>query len=251
MRNFSVHRSSMSRYMGKTSGYKRSSISRRSSYKLGSNTFKSYLQEAKRAADEIKESEKTEDTDKKTSSLSKYTRTKATSYKTSASKFNSGYDAISDSADSFGKLLAKDETDMDKAYDAAAKFVDGYNDLYASVRSSSSKSVSAKASYISDMAGLYSRTLDSIGITSDKDGKLSIDKDKFLKSDKKDLESVFSKRSSLASHIIEQADSIKLMSALSADTYSGSSSLYGNSYGSSYANGFTSAMSGSLFNRRL
>ena len=129
MRNFSVHRSSMSRYMGKTSGYKRSSIGKRGSYKLGTNTFKSYLQEAQRAADEIKKSQDTEETEKKSSSLSKYTRTKASSYKSSTSRFNSGYDAVSDTVTSFDKLLAKEEPDMDKAYDAAEKFVTDEADL--------------------------------------------------------------------------------------------------------------------------
>lgn len=248
MRNFSVHRSSVSRYMGRTSSYRRSSSHSRNSYKLGTNTFKSYLQEAQKISDEIKGTDSTEkNTSSKNSVLSKYARTKAATYKSSSSKFNTGYDAVEDSVDTFETLFKKDEFDKEKGLAAAEKFVEGYNDLVASVKSSSSGSVSSKATYFTDIAGLYTRTLEKVGITADKNGDLSVNKDKFNAADIKDLKGVFSKKSSFASYITEQADNIKLVSTLSADTYSSSA----NKYGSSYANGFTSAMSGSLFNWKL
>lgn len=243
MRRFSVHRSSMSRYMSKSSGYKRSSVGRRNSYKLGSSKFLSYLQDAKKLTDDIKESEKTEETEKETSAkssaLSKYSRTKAKDYSSSTSRFNNGLSAMEDSTDTFAKLFDKEDTDMDKAYDAAVKYADGYNDLYASVRTSSNSAVMNKAKYISSVTDLYARSLDKIGIKADLKGNLSVDKDKFMKAEKKDLEAVFSKKSSYVSHISEQADSIKLVSAMSTDTYSSGTS-----------NSYTSAMSGSLFSRR-
>ena len=240
MRHFSVHRSSMSRYMGGANGYKRSSIGRRSSYKLGSSTFESYLNDAKRISDDIKASEEEEETDsaKKSSALSKYTRTKAVQYKTSASKFNTGVSAADSAADSFEKLLKDDEPDMEKAYAAAEKFVEGYNDIYASVKASSNSQITGKAKYISTVTDLYSNALSKAGITSDKDGRLALDKEKFMKADKRTLENLFAEKSSYLSHVREQTDSITLISKMSTDTYSdGSSTAY------------TSAMSGSLFSK--
>jgi len=244
MSRFSIHRSSMSRFMSKSSGYKRSSIGRRNSFKLGSSKYLSYLQQAQKLTDDIKDTEKTEEQEQsasaKSSSLSKYSRTKAKDFTGSASRFNTGTDAIEDSTDTFAKLFGEEETDMDKAYDAAVKFADGYNDLYASVRTSSNSAVANKARYISAVTDLYARSLDKVGIKTDLKGNLSVDKDKFMKAEKKDLEALFSKKSSYASHISEQTDSIKLVSAMSTDTYSSGTS-----------NSYTSAMSGSLFSRRF
>lgn len=240
MSRFSVHRSSISRYMSKSSGYKRSSVGRRNSYKLGSSTYRTYLQEAMKLTEDMKKSENTSETTQETTSkssvLSKYSRTAAKNYTNGTSRFNSGTSALETSADTFAKLFEADETDMDKAYDAAVKFADGYNDFYASVHSSSNSAVANKSGYIAGITTLYSGSLDKIGIKADLKGNLSVDKDKFMKADKKELEAVFSKKSSYASLINEQADSIKLISAMSTDTYSAGTS-----------NSYTSAMSGSIF----
>lgn len=242
MRNFSVHRSAVSRYMGRSSG-NRSSIGRRSSYRTSNTSrFESYLLEAKKLSDEAKSSSSTEEeeTAAKSSALSKYQRTKASTYKNKTSKYNDGVSAMSTASESFEKLLAKDDPDMDKAYDSAVKFADGYNDMFASVKNSSSSSVAYKAKYISSITSVYSRSLSEIGITSDKDGKLSVDKEKFMSADKDDIEKIFAKKGSFASHITEQTDSISLLSKLSADTYSS---------GSSYS--YTSAAGGTLFSKKF
>lgn len=243
MRGFSVHRSAVSRYMSKSGGFKRSSIGRRGSYKLGASKFESYLQEAKKLTDDIKGEEKSEETENtavKSSALSKYTRTKANNYKPQESKFNSGSSAIKDSAESFDELLKNDEFDKDKAFAAAEKFVSGYNALASSVKNSSNSAVSNKSRYISDITSIYSRTLEKVGVTADLKGNLSIDKDKFMAADVKDLEAVFSGKSSFSAHVSEQADSIKLLSDMSASTYS-----------SDTADRYTSALSGSLFSGKF
>ena len=249
MRNFSVHRNAVSRYMARSNSSKRSTLSSRNKYKLGTNSLKAYRLESQKLNDEINGYESDESTSSSvvSTALSKYSRNKATTYKASSSRFNTGYDAVSDSTDTFEELFKKEEFDSEKGLKAAEKFVEGYNDLLASVKASSSGTVSSKAVYFTDIAGIYTRTLEKAGIKADKNGELSVDKDKFSEADVKDLKSIFSKKSSFASYVTEQADNIKLAASLSADTYSGSTSKYG----SSYANGYTSALSGSLFNRKL
>lgn len=214
------------------SSFKRSSVGRRNTYKVGSNTFKSYLAEARKIADDIEAA--------KSESTSATSRTKAAEYSLTGSKYNNGVTAMSDSAKEINDWLDADTPDMEKAYEAAVKFADGYNDMLAAVKSSSNSAVVGKARYFSDVANVYSRALGNIGISDDKNGSLSVDKDKFMKSDTADISRIFGGKASFAGLIKEQTDSISVLSSMSADTYSG---------GNSFA--YTSAMSGSIFSKLL
>ena len=147
---------------------------------------------------------------------------------------------MSDSATAINELLNKETPDIEKAYDEAIKFADGYNDMLAAVKSSSNSSVIGKARYISDVANVFSRALGNIGISADKSGSLSVDKDKFMKAETADISKIFGGKSSFASLIKEQTDSISVLSAMSADTYSGNQTA-----------AYTSAMSGSIFSKLL
>lgn len=221
----------MSRYMGRSS-FKRSSVGRRNTYKVSNSKFKSYLAEAKKIADDF-EAAKSENT-------SGTSRTKAATYSITGSKLGNAVTAMSDSAKAITDLIDEDTPDIEKAYDEAVKFADGYNDMLAAVKSSSNSSVIGKARYISDVANVFSRALGSIGFSADKSGNLSVDKDKFMKADTDNISKIFGVKSSFASLIKEQTDSISVLSLLSADTYSGSSTA-----------AYSSAMSGSIFNRKL
>ena len=214
------------------SSFKRSSISRRNTYKVSGSTFKSYLAEARKIADDI-EAAKSENT-------SGSSRTKASTYSLSGSKYNNGITAMSDSVKEINDQLDADTPDVEKTYDAAVKFADGYNDMLTAVKNSSNNAVVGKARYISDVANVYSRALGNIGISADKNGSLSVDKDKFMKADIADISKIFGSKSSFASLIKEQTDSISVLSAMSADTYS-----------DSHTAAYTSAMSGSIFSKLL
>ena len=214
------------------SSFKRSSISRRNTYKVSGSTFKSYLAEARKIADDI-EAAKSENT-------SGSSRTKASTYSLSGSKYNNGITAMSDSVKEINDQLDADTPDVEKTYDAAVKFADGYNDMLTAVKNSSNNAVVGKARYISDVANVFSRALGNIGISTDKNGNLSVEKDKFMKADTADISKIFGGKSSFASLIKEQTDSISVLSAMSADTYSG---------GNSFA--YSSAMSGSIFGKLL
>lgn len=241
MRNFTIHRSAVSRYMGRAGGFKRSSAGRRNTYKLGNSQFKQYLQETKNQLDDLNESENTEETETRhTRTLSKYSANKAASSKNSASKFNTGISGMEDSTDTFAELFGEDEFDFGKAYDAAVKFAESYNNTYASIRNSSNSRVSNKASYISKVADIYGRSLDKAGMSVNKNGELTVDKERFMSSDVDDLKGIFAKRASFAAHIKEETDSIQQLSKMSADTYSAAT-----------LSRYTSAMSGSLFNSKL
>ena len=231
MRNYGLNRSSMSRYMSRSS-FKRSSIGRRNTYKVSNSTFKSYLAEAKKIAEEI-ETEKSSDT-------SQTARTKAKTYSATGSSFNNGIKEMSESTGNINSILSKDEPELEKAYDEAVKFADGYNDMLSAVHGASGSSIASKARYITDLTNIFSRALGNIGISTDKYGNLCVDKEKFLKSDIKDIDKIFDGKTSFASLIKEQTDSISVLSAMSAETYSGSGT-----------SAYTSAMSGSIFSKLL
>ena len=250
MANHGLHYSSVSRYMsGRTSGYRRTGGSVRNRYAPASSTYRSYLQEAMKAKEQLEESGSSEETsdksnDTRSSALSKYTktRTKAATYNLTGSKFNNGVKALEESADDITELLAKDDPDMGKIYSAAQDFSEGYNKMYSSVKGSANSSVSAKAKSISDVTDILSRTLEKVGIAADKDGNLSIDKEKFMSSDKKDLQNVFGAKASYASMVRERAKSLTALSGAL-------SSMSGDTYSLNRSDAYTSALSGSLLNK--
>lgn len=240
MRSYGVHRSSISRYMGRGSGIRRSSNSVRSRYKLNGTKFQSYLEEAKKLVEDNKEAESSAKTDDAAKTGS--TRTKASSYKTSGSAFNTGVTAMENSVSDMAKLLADDDgLDIDKAYDAAEKYVNGYNDMYKAAKGSSVNAVKNRAAYINGLTGTFTRALKKAGITVGTDGTLEIDKEKFQAADTRDIEAIFGKKSSYASLVSEQVDKISdasdimslMNSSSSSSTYS-ASSLFGRT--SSYSN---------------
>lgn len=244
MRSYGVNRSSLSRYMGRSGGVRRSSYSVRSRYKLNGTKFQSYLEEAKRLVEENKEAEKTAKADEsaKTYSSNTGTRTKASSYKTSGSKFNTGVTAMENGVSDMAKLLKnEDGLDRDKAFDAAEKYVRGYNEMFDSAKSSNVSTVRNRAAYIKGLTGTFTRALKKAGINVDTDGRLSVDKEAFTAADRRDIEAIFGKRSSYSDLISEQvgrisdmSDAKDLLNSLSSSSYSSSStysasSLFGRS----------------------
>ena len=75
------------------------------------------------------------------------------------------------------------EIDIDKAYSAASDFVDSYNQLVSSIRSSGNMAVSNRSEYIANMTNAYTRKLAAVGITTNSDGTLKLDKEVFAKAD--------------------------------------------------------------------
>lgn len=137
------------------------------------------------------------------------------------------------------------EIDMDKAYTAAQDFVNSYNDLYSSTRQSGNATVSNKNEFISNMTNAYNRKLQNVGISAGSDGKLSIDKETFMKADSSDLEAVFGKKSSFASFMSDQSRAL----AAYADTSAYNSGTTYTKTGDTASASNASAVSGLLYNQ--
>lgn len=110
-------------------------------------------------------------------------------------------DALRDSAGVLmqrgSKSVFKDE-DMDKVYAAVSDFVKDYNTLLESGTESSSKSVVRGVEGLVSLAEDYEKELKEMGITIDKDNKLTIDKDTFMKTDINKVKDLFNGQNSFS-----------------------------------------------------
>lgn len=119
------------------------------------------------------------------------------------------------------KSVFKDE-DMDKVYKAVSGFVDDFNTVVEKGEKTGSKALIRGAEGLVDLAGDYERELNQMGITFDKDNKLSIDKDTFMKTDVSKVKELFNGQNSLAYLTSLRAVSM----ANTANSESNKSSLY-------------------------
>lgn len=124
-------------------------------------------------------------------------------------KLQSLADSVSKTAEKLEEASAvnptTDEVDYDKAYSSAEKFVKSYNDLMNSVKNSNDKTVSNKGRFISNMTNAYARRLEKVGISVNRDGALSLDKEAFNKATTSQLDSAFGSKKSFSSFMTDQA----------------------------------------------
>ena len=97
-----------------------------------------------------------------------------------------------------GSSSALGSDDMNKAYAAVKDFADKYNTLMEEGSESDSKSIKRTAEGMVDLMKDYKESLNEIGITIDKDNKLVVDKDAFMKSSMDKLQDLFRGNNSLS-----------------------------------------------------
>ena len=106
--------------------------------------------------------------------------------------------------DAAGKLMQRGSSsalgsdDMNKAYVAVKDFADKYNTLMEEGSESDSKSIKRTAEGMVDLMKDYEESLNEIGITIDKDNKLVVDKDTFMKSSMDNVQDLFRGSNSLS-----------------------------------------------------
>ena len=95
------------------------------------------------------------------------------------------------------KSVFKDE-DMKKVYSAVSDFVNDYNSVIEKGAESDSKAIVRGAEGLVSLAGDYEKELNQMGITIDKNDKLSIDKDTFMKADINKVKDLFNGQNSFS-----------------------------------------------------
>lgn len=118
-------------------------------------------------------------------------------------------DSVSEAAEKLEEAAAinpdTDEIDYDKAYSSAEDFVKSYNSMMNSMKSSGDRTVTNKSNFITNMTNAYARRLEKVGISADRNGILSLDKEAFQKATTSQLDNAFGAKKSFASFMKDQS----------------------------------------------
>lgn len=144
------------------------------------------------------------------------------------------------------------EYDKDAIYQAVDNFINDYNNSLASSKNSNNRAVLNAARSMQSSTAMMKRKLSEVGISVDKTGNLSVDKDVFQNADSKKVKNLFNGSSSYAGMV--EAAALRAYNASSSqlgNPYTYGSSLYENSlYGSAlsgnslYGNSLNNALYG-------
>lgn len=201
----------------KTSGFSSINFSDYNSIKNGSykKLLKSYYAEADTTA------KKTSSTDKK--------KKADTTDKTGLTKMKQESDELKKSADALSdKDLWKTTNgsyDMDKVTKAVKSFADEYNNVIDQSKKVDNKDVTQYKNWMSNLTNTLSNSLSKVGVTVDKDGKLSVDADALKKADSKNVKALFNGSNSYAGQISQKAANISSAALRNSSIYSSNGTL--------------------------
>ena len=154
-------------------------------------------------------------------------------------KIEATADAAGDVVGAFNEIkkLSFKEEDREKSAEKVADFVKKYNSLVSYGDDSLYSNVAQKTEWMINLTDQNSALLGNAGITACADGKLSFDKDAFMKADEDTLKDVFTRNGSWAEKVeykAEQIYSLALTGDTSANSYT-NSATYGAGNASSYS----------------
>lgn len=177
------------------------------------------------------------DTSKKTSA-SRYNNYQyaANSELTKVSKESSELVAVSKKLSDAGKdnlFNNKEKYDSDAAFKATNEFVTNYNETLDAVSKTANATVRNSANSMAKMAGIMTKSLGSIGITVEKNGKLAINESEFKNADFDKIKSVLGTNGSFARIIGSSAQRLESAAEQQNRQSSYGAGLYGRN-GSGY-----------------
>ncbi|MCR5389728.1 MAG: hypothetical protein K6E77_03155 [Lachnospiraceae bacterium] len=153
-------------------------------------------------------------------------------------KIEATADAAGDVVGAFNEIkkLSFKEEDREKAAEKAADFIKKYNSLVSYGDDSLYNNVAQKTEWMMNLTDQNAALLNNAGITVGADGKLSFDKEAFMKADEDTLRDTFTRNASWAEKVeykAEQIYSLALTGDTSANSYT-NSATYGAGNASSY-----------------
>lgn len=158
--------------------------------------------------------------------------------KKATAKIERTADAAGDVVGAFNKMsdLSFAEADREKSAEKVEDFIKKYNDLVERGEDSIYDNVAQKTKWMANITDESTNLLTYVGISTGSDGKLTLDKDKFMKADEDTLNDLFKGASSWAGKVeykAEQIYSLALTGDTSANSYT-NAATYGKVQGSSY-----------------
>lgn len=97
-----------------------------------------------------------------------------------------------------GDITKTKDYDRNAIYDGVKSFISDYNKIIDSASASDNQNILRKTLYMTNQTKTFSHTLEKAGIKIGHDNKLSIDEDKFGKTNMEDVKNLFNGNSSLA-----------------------------------------------------
>ena len=149
------------------------------------------------------------------------------------------FSSIIDEYDEKVKTVSADEADKlkDNVYKAASQYIEAYNSTLDSAVESDNNSVLRNVVSMTKNTKANKKLLEAVGISIDKDNKLSIDEKKFKEADVNDLKSLFTGHGSYGSHISRTSVYLKnIATAASASENKAASYLKNGSYSALMSN---------------
>ncbi len=172
---------------------------------------------------------KTDTTSKAKSASKVYKKSTELNASTETTKMKSAADELKTSAESLTNNDAwkkKNGTlDTDAVLKSVKEFANDYNDVIAQNDKVASKSVTNQTQYMKSASETMSKALEKVGVTFDKEGKMSVNEETFKKAEEKDLRAAFYGSYSYSSQIASNAAAIGSAAARSTATYGGDGNL--------------------------
>lgn len=142
---------------------------------------------------------------------------------TETTKMKSAADELKTSAESLknSDIWKKKNGTLDT--DALAKsvkeFASDYNDVIAQNEKVGAKSITNQTQYMKNASNTMAKALEKVGVTFDKEGKMSVDETTLKKAEEKDLRAAFYGSYSYSSQISSNAAAISSAAARNSSTY--------------------------------
>ena len=172
---------------------------------------------------------KTNKTSKADSATKTYKKSTELNASTETTKMKSAADELKTSAESLANNDAwkkKNGTlDKDALLKSVKEVASDYNDVIAQNDKVATKSVTNQTQYMKNASSTMSKALEKVGVTFDKDGKMSVNEDTFKKAEEKDLRAAFYGSYSYSSQISSNAAAIGSAAARTTATYGGDGNL--------------------------
>lgn len=180
-------------------------------------------------ADPVKSASKTETTAKTDKTSKVYKKSTELNASTETTKMKNAADELKTSAESLannGAWKKKNGTfDKDALLKSVKEVANDYNDVVTQNDKVAAKSVTNQTQYMKNASTTMSKALEKVGVTFDKDGKMSVNEDTFKKAEEKDLRAAFYGSHSYASQIASNATAIGSAAARNTAIYGGDGNL--------------------------
>ena len=129
-----------------------------------------------------------------------------------------------------GTTSTRTDYDYDTLVKSVQSFVSAYNDTLKSVGTIEASSVQQKTQWLTQVTGQYKDEFSAVGITVDKDGRMTLDEKAFREKDMTELQDFFEGTDSALGKLARQASNLagaaELQSTRAASAYTASGSNY-------------------------